>query len=232
MDIDVIIPVFNGAEFVRRAVESALGQQTGAALTIHCIDDQSTDRSWAVMQDLAREYETVRSYRNARNVGVAATRNWGVTQGVGEFIAFLDQDDVWVPHKAALQLTAFEQDPAVAYVVGRQKIVVEDGHRRPAWCRPEWLESTQLGFLPSALMVRREAFAAVGFFDESMRAGGDDSDWFARARRAGVPFANLDEVLLERHVHDHNLSSDRSTDNELLTMVRRHVTESRGAEHP
>ena len=232
MRVDVILPVFEGERFVRRAVESALTQRLpadlGLTVTVRCIDDGSTDGSWRVLGELADLYPEVCASRNSQNLGVAATRNAGVRAGTSEFIAFIDQDDAWVPDKLALQLSALRSRPELGYVVGHQRIVVEEGWERPEWCRLDWLEQPQAGFIPSALLVRRETFVDVGPLDESMRAGGDDMDWFARARRLGIPHVMLDEVVFTRFVHDRNSSRNPRTDGDLLTAVRRHLERQEG----
>jgi glycosyltransferase involved in cell wall biosynthesis len=225
--VDVIIPVFNGARFVRRAVESVLAQEPPAGidveLTVVLIDDGSTDGSWGVLGALAAADPRVHIRRNPVNLGVAATRNSGVRESTADLIAFLDQDDAWCPGKLALQVEALRSRPELGYVVGLQAVVVEPGESRPAWCRPEWLEGPQAGFLPSALLVRREVFVQVGFLDEELRAGGDDVDWFARARRLGIRHDVIGQVVFTRYVHDRNTSSSPDTNDDLLAAVRRHL---------
>lgn len=226
MNVDVIIPVFNGARFVGRAVDSVLAQQlpAAAAVTITAIDDGSSDDSWQVLSALASTNAGLRIRRNAVNLGVAATRNAGVREGRSELIAFLDQDDAWAPTKLARQLDALRSHPDLGYVVGWQAMAVEPGESKPAWCRPEWLEVPQAGYLPSALLVRREVFLQVGFLAEELRSGGDDVDWFARARRLGIPHEVIDEVVFTRYVHDRNNSANPGTDVDLLEAVRRHLS--------
>lgn len=228
VDVDVVIPVFDGETFVERAVASVLSQGA-TGLRLFLVDDASTDRTPHVLARLADAHPEITVLTNPVNVGVSSSRNRAIAAGTAPLVAFLDQDDVWMPGKLARQQAALAADPGLGYVVGRQRFVVEQGSSRPAWCRPEWLESPQAGYLPGTLVARRAVFESIGVFDEGMRAGGDDTDWFARARREAVPALHLDDVLLERHVHDRNLSSDRRTDDEILTLVRRHVAARRSA---
>lgn len=222
MSVDVIIPIHNGARFLQRSVGSALAQNI-EGITVWCVDDASTDATPAVLAELAAADPRVRVSRNESNVGVSATRNRAVRLGTAPVVAFLDQDDAWTDDKLAHQLAVFDARPEVDYVVGLQRLIVESGESAPSWCRPEWLLDPQAGYLPGCLAVRRESFLRIGFFDETMRTGGDDTDWFARARRQAAPHVALDEVLLNRYLHDDNLSHDQSTGNELLTAVRRHL---------
>ncbi|MEQ1736475.1 MAG: hypothetical protein ABL886_08730, partial [Rhodoglobus sp.] len=111
------------------------------------------------------------------------------------------------------------------FVVGRQNIVL-DSPNRPSWVRAEGLERPQPGYIPGALIARRAAFDTIGYFDETMRHGGDDTDWFARARRTDARCVMLEQTVLIRHAHENNLSSDaQSSNQELLALVRRHVAE-------
>ncbi len=229
MNVDVIVPVHNGARFVRRAIGSALEQRFAGALTIWCIDDASTDDSIEVLIAAAAADERIKVLRNDRNQGVAATRNRGVRETSAEFIAFLDQDDRWWPDKLERQLAAIEAEPALGYVVGLQQIELDEGQERPAWTRAEWFERLQLGYLPSTLLVRRTTFLELGYFDESMCHGGDDTDWFLRARRRGVPHRMLDVPVTTRHVHHSNVSSQFGSNEELLAVVRRHIADGGSA---
>ncbi len=225
VDVDVIIPVYNGAPFVGEAIDSALTQEFAGSVTVWCIDDASTDDSLAVLATAAGSDTRVRVLRNERNRGVAAARNLGVRASSAEFIAFLDQDDCWFPGKLALQLATIAGDPALGYVTGLQAIQLMDGHSRPRWARPEWFERPQPGSIPSTLLVRRRVFLEVGPLDETMTHGGDDTDWFARARRRGIPYRMLEVPVTTRRIHSRNRSDAPGNEGDLLTAVRRHLTE-------
>ncbi len=228
MAIDIVVPVYNGAHLVGRAIRSALAQDALGAATIICIDDRSSDDSWRILTELAQTDDRITLLRQDANLGVAAARNRAVRAGTSPLIAFLDQDDEWIPGSLGARLTALTDDPSLGYVTGLQQVELDPGAVRPAWCRPEWLERPQPGQLPSALVVRREVFLEVGFLDEKLGGGADDFDWFARSRRMGIPNRMLDEVVCIRHVHDTNASATPETDAGLLAAVRRHVDEKRG----
>src|SRR5262245_39297918 len=106
MTVSVIIPTYNRARLVVRAVESALGQRD-VETEIIVVDDGSTDdteRALAPFQGRIR-------YVKQKNQGVVAARNHGMQLAQGEFIALLDSDDTWLPWKLALQLRCFELVP-------------------------------------------------------------------------------------------------------------------------
>ncbi len=99
--ISVVIPVYNGAETIARAVESALLQDTDKEILV--VDDCSGDNTAQVLAPY-REKKQISYYRNEKNLGVAETRNRGVSLAKGEYVAFLDADDWWLPGKLSAQL--------------------------------------------------------------------------------------------------------------------------------
>lgn len=221
MDVDVIIPVYRGERVVERAVRSVLDQRE--RVTAIVVDDASPDGSAALIRRLAEADARVRPVTLEHNGGVARARNVGIAAGSAPLVAFLDQDDVWPEGSLAARVAALAAAPEAGYVTGRQRIMLDQGAERPSWVRPDWLDEPQAGVIPGALLARRALFDRVGGFDESLRYGGDDSDWIARTRRAGITSLALDDVVLTRYVHGANRSAHPGTDADLLTVVRRHL---------
>ncbi|MFC1605448.1 glycosyltransferase family 2 protein [Pseudomonadota bacterium] len=120
--ISVVIPCFNQGQYVREAVRSVLGQ---SLTDVEClvVDDGSTDNSASVIKQLGEEYgsERVRSlcHPGRRNLGVCASRNLGLLHATGEFVAFLDADDKWLPGKLQKQLEVMAVHPDVGFVFSR-----------------------------------------------------------------------------------------------------------------
>jgi glycosyltransferase involved in cell wall biosynthesis len=197
----VIIPLFNGERFLAEALDSVRAQ-TYPPFEIVVVDDGSTDRG----PDIARAYSGVQVVTQP-NAGNAAARNAGVARARGELLAFLDQDDVWAPSKLEVQVGRMTGDPELAYTVAHHRIFLEPGCARPPWLRAELLDRSVPGFVPGTLVARRSLFARVGLFDPRYPSG-SDLDWFVRCRDARIPMALLDDVLLFRRVHEHNLSGD------------------------
>ena len=231
--IDVVLPVYNGGEFVARALDSVIAQEPhpdrGAwDLRIHVINDASRDESEQILAAyVARATDPavdVRITTLETNAGVAHARNLGISLGTATYVSFLDQDDEWVTAKLVRQIAALEADAALGYAVGKQQLHIQPGQVRPAWCRPEWLVEPVAGFLPSTLVVRRETFDWVGLFDTSVVSGADDADWFARARALEIPFFDDASCVVHRFVHEGNASNDIDTSNQaMLDVVRRHI---------
>lgn len=220
--IDVVIPVHNGAHLVTRAVESVISQHGHWDLHLYLVDDGSTDDSPAALRTLQARFPRITVLSNPSSRGVAAARNRAVAESRSSLVAFLDQDDEWVARKLELQVPLFDADAGLMYSVGLQRLVLQAGQTRPSWCRPEWLEKPQAGFVPSNLLVRREAWNLVGPLDETISGGADDFDWFARARQTKVPYAAVPEVLVNRYVHSDNRSFDVLNGNKgLLEAIRK-----------
>jgi len=198
--VSVILPVYNGAGFLREAIASVLDQDYPEKELI-VIDDGSSDGS----ADIAAAISGVQLIRRA-NAGVAAARNVALAASRGAYIAFIDHDDQWLPGKLTKQVGFLNAHPEMAYVVAREKLVLDEGTALPQWARPEALTQDLVAYIPSVLVARRWAFDRVGHFDESY-VNGSDTDWFYRVKDAGFPSGVVDETLLLRRAHGANASN-------------------------
>src|SRR5262245_11138655 len=122
--VSAIIIVYNGAEFLRNAIDSIIGQ-TLQDWELIVVDDGSTDESAAI----AEEYIAVRPqqirlvrHEDGRNHGMSAARNLGIAEARGKYIGFLDADDEWLPNKLFDQVALLEADPTLGMVYGRTTI--------------------------------------------------------------------------------------------------------------
>ncbi len=167
--VSVIIPSFNSAGFLADAIGSVL-RQTRPVQEIVVVDDGSSDDTVGVC---ARFGDTVRYIRQP-NAGAATARNTGIRNSSGDWLAFLDADDLWEPHKIESQILALEQNPTAAFAV-TASLVWSPGDREyqiyrwrgsldPAVMQAELLVRNILTGLCSSLLVRREALLAVGGF--------------------------------------------------------------------
>lgn len=220
--IDVIIPVFNGSRTISRAIMSIQSQSYAGRISIYAIDDCSTDDSIRILENLKNENENFFIKKNLQNIGNAASRNVGYKLGSASLVAFLDQDDVWRSDKLSLQVKAITDDPELGYLVGMQEFKLLDSNNVPGWFNIEWSKAAQPGFVPSTLIIRRSILNLVGEFSEDMRII-SDTDWFARARRMGIPYKLLPEVLVDREIHSNNLSANTGSNIEYLRMLKIHL---------
>ena len=176
------------------------------------VDDGSTDGGSA----LCSNWPEVRLICQP-NSGEAAARNRGIQESTQPSIAFLDQDDLWLPQKLTLQVQKLEVDPSVDIVFGQHRIFVEGNAQ---WFRRDLLGRTLTAELPGTLVIRRTVFERIGLYREDMRLG-SDIDWICRANDAGINVQLVEEVLLLRRVHQANASRDQALfTNGLLRVAR------------
>jgi glycosyltransferase involved in cell wall biosynthesis len=196
--VSVVIPLFNSQRYVGQAIESVLGQTCPPSQLI-VVDDGSTDNSRSIVQRYLPRVE----YVWQPNSGVGAARNRGVSLCRGELLAFLDDDDRWLPNKLAQQLRALAEDPTRDMVSGLVRQFVSPDIEAAAAKRVRVPPEAMPAVLPGAMLIRKEAFLRVGFFREDCRLG-ETVDWWCRAIESGVKGFTIAEVVLERRVHDEN----------------------------
>lgn len=192
--VSVVITVYNGAEYLGEAIESALGQTSGDVEVI-VVDDGSDDGS----HEVAAQYPVVLE-RSPERRGIGAARNLAVARATGSFLTFLDADDRFPPDKLAVQLEVFRRDHTVDVVYGEvvefvsPDVSAEDAARiRPPVARSH-------ARLSGVMLVRREAFDRVGPWTEGLKVG-TGVDWYMRSAEAGLRTVILDHVMLERRLH-------------------------------
>ncbi|MGL4503477.1 MAG: glycosyltransferase family 2 protein, partial [Planktothrix sp.] len=196
-EISIVIPAYNAQETIQKTIESVLNQ-TVQDFEIIVVNDGSTDSTLDAVSQIHDPRIRVFSYPNS---GAASTRNQGFKHSSGEYIAFLDADDLWANNKLELQLKALQNNPqaAVAYswtdyidesgeFLRPGTHVTKNGNVYPALLVQNFLES---GSNP---LIRREAFAEVGGFDPSL-LGGQDTDLYIRLA-ARYPFIGVPVVQI------------------------------------
>jgi len=199
--ISCIVPVFNGDRYIREALDSIL-RQTYAPLEVVVADDGSTDDTASVV---ATYGERVRYVWQA-NAGPGAARNLGLQSVRGDFVAFLDADDVWHPDKLTRQMARFEARPELDLCVTRIKnFWVPELREEAVRFRDHPLARPMPGYALSTLLARRALFEGDGRFDPGLRHT-NDTDWFVRAAERGATMDLLPDVLVFRRLHPANRS--------------------------
>jgi len=218
--VSFIIPTHNYGRYVVEAVESALAQ-TYRNFEIIVVDDGSTDNTPELMAPLQDRVCYIRQEQR----GPSAARNAGIKVARGELIAFLDADDVWLPHKTATQVSYLVAHPEIGLVCGRTRRTGNQAkdqprigyRRRRALRKLITLEAgaafNNLFLSPrnyiatSTVMLRRQCLDLVGDFDESLFRVEDLNLWLRVARHFGI--ARLPEILALHRFHESNLALDR-----------------------
>jgi glycosyltransferase involved in cell wall biosynthesis len=209
--ISVILTCYNHLRWLPAAFESVLAQ-TFEEYELLAIDDGSTDGT----RDWLREHESdkCRCIFNDGNLGTYASLNRGIEESKGEFIAILNDDDLWAPAKLAAQLGMMERNPSMALTHTGGWFIDDDGNRHPdaapmGFPFPSTPSGDLLGTLihhnqmiTSSVLVRREAFEACGQFDPSFYGYGDWQMWLRIAEKFEIGF--VDEALTFYRVHGSN----------------------------
>lgn len=198
--ISVIIPTYNYGKYIEEAIQSVL-QQDYAPLEILIVDDGSTDNT----REIVKPYLTdnVR-YFYQENKGHAAARNFGIRQARGEYIAQLDADDLYLPHKLSRQMAYMKAHPECEIVFTLFKNIFI-GSEEQECARLNPLSDPPLSH--TTMLARKELFFRVGFYDECHRVA-PDVYWQDRLSLVHkIPFVSLPEVLLLRRVHLDSISN-------------------------
>jgi glycosyltransferase involved in cell wall biosynthesis len=231
--VSVIIPCYNSAATVARALDSALGQ-TYPALEVVVVDDASRDRTCEIVRARAAD-ERVRLVALPRNGGPAAARNAGVEAARGAYVAFLDSDDEWMPGKIAAQVTALEAEPS-ASLCGCDSIwVFSDGLTiqtretdRPMPGTESWKRLLSYAFVhTSYVLARRDLVLRLGGFDRDLLVGEDQDLWIRLALAGDVAWVNETLVRVNNLAWGHMRTHAIREAEYLLPMIERHVTAQR-----
>jgi glycosyltransferase involved in cell wall biosynthesis len=202
--VSIIITTYNRKAFLVQAVESVLGQSYDDTEII-VVDDGSTDGS----QDVVRGTPAVR-YEWKKNGGISSARNLGVALARGDYLAFLDVDDLWKKDKLSIQVSAMATEGSLFSYT--DEIWLKDGrqlnqrkrHRKYSGyiyerCLPLCIIS------PSSAVIRREVFAEVGLFDETLSVCEDYDMWLRICCRYPVLFIPC-PLIVKRGGHEDQLS--------------------------
>lgn len=220
--VSVILPVFNGEAFLLETLQSVF-RQDYSPLEVIVVDDGSADGSG----EICEAFSGLR-YIHQQNQGVAMARNRAIEDSTGEFLAFLDQDDRFTPDKISKQVSYLVDHPEIDFVLANEHLFLEGEIERPSWLKSALLENDHAGYHLGTALIRRTAFDAVGLFDPQYRIG-SDSDWFFRAKDAGLASTILTDVLLLKRVHGKNESAHvQQSSQDLLRQIRQSLKRRKG----
>jgi glycosyltransferase involved in cell wall biosynthesis len=211
--ISIIIPAYNSSRFIEETVFSVLAQ-TYKEFELLIVDDGSTDSQSEIVQKIAQQDSRVNCFYQ-QNKGVSAARNFGFSKSSGEYIAFLDSDDVWLPDNLKLKLDKFRlgnyglvhsdaiiidenSDMTEEKLQGGEGMILQD---MLAW------EGTRIPG-PSSVLVKRMVIDEIGLFDENLSTSADQDFFFRIAARFEV--GRVPEVTWKYRVHSGNMHSNIS----------------------
>ncbi len=218
--ISIIIPAYNAAKFICQAIDSVF-RQTLQPLEIIVIDDASTDQT----AQLIEKYQAPIRLLKQKKSGVSAARNYGIREAIGEFIAFLDADDVFIePTNLEKQLAVIKEKDCDLVMSGWK---ITDENLNKIADRAVWLEVPNLNLfhgirtvavLPSAMVIRRSKLLEIHGFDESL-TNAEDVDLVFRLILAGCRAEWLKEITVAYRKHSNNATNQTRRQNEGIKKV-------------
>ena len=245
--ISVIITCFNEGLYIEAAVRSVLDQTAAAHIDrIIIADDGSDEATLSVLRSLTTRDDRIQILFGSGGVGVAGQRNRGVAVATTPLIAFLDGDDLWTPAKLARQVAVLEADAAISLVycgfatfpgghleAARPARVTDlsSGRRVRNLARAYFLNDPPIA--PSTVLMRRDAFDAVGGFDAAVRVF-EDTDFYLRLAARGRFGMVAAPLMLKRHhaASMTSVSSDGGAEADRLIAHHAHVAERAAARDP
>jgi glycosyltransferase involved in cell wall biosynthesis len=192
-----IIPAFNREEYIAEAIESVLNQ-TYRNIEIIVIDDGSTDNTSRILSS----YNGKIKYFRQPNSGASAARNSGISKAAGDFISFLDSDDLWEKNKISLQMECFENNPGIDICLCNTKIFSE---KKITNFDQKYIIATPYHLC--SILIKKEVLKRVGYFKTNLKSG-EDTDFFLRIKEMGIPLKILQDKLVNIRIHANNLTKD------------------------
>lgn len=218
--VSVIMPVYNREEYVGYAISSIL-DQTYSNVEIVAVNDGSTDRSLEVLREFENKYPGKVVVIDQVNQGQVVSRNNAISQAKGQYIAFLDSDDLWQPTKLEKQMPLFND--AVGLVYCAVDNINEDGEKIDTElcesnCRgdiyPKLLVSNRM--TGGTVVVKRDVIDKVGVFDTDFPAAENWDLWIRVCKVSEADF--VDEPLVQYRFHPGNMSKDQTL---MLSVIQR-----------
>ena len=222
--VSVVIPVYNGAKFIAETLRSILGQ-TASPFEVIVVNDGSTDNTASVVEEFGNSVTVI----TIPNSGVPTARNTGASQATGNWLAFCDSDDLWLPAKLEKQLRLANEAPDIQYVLTdfaemTDGVVMNRSYfswipkdfwtpeqHRNGFVIRESITGRLTTFQPagaSAPIVKRDFFKETGGYDPKARAWAEDTCFHFRCLSV-VPFGVVPEVLMHYRRHSRSMSANK-----------------------
>ena len=222
--VSIVIAAHNEEAFITEALQT-VHAQTYKPIEVIVVDDGSEDRT----AELAATHNV--HLIQQPHLGPSTARNTGLRTAHGEYWTIFDADDLMPPQRIENQVAHLQHHPHHQIVLGLTTAFVTPGEPRPPHYNPTWDNGPFHGH-PGTTLGRRSVLEQVGLFDERLRLG-EDLDWQARAKDAGVVAGQIDELCLHYRIHSGNTSADtRANRRATLALLRDsvHRQRTRGAD--
>lgn len=221
IQLSVIIPAYNGDRYIAEAIDSALEQTYSDEYEIIIVDDGSTDNTFEVVE----QYDNRVNYLSQKNQGVAASRNLGLAAARGKYIAFLDQDDLFLPHKLSSQVALLERDSGLGMVNSGWQIIDELGVALSAvqpWQQiPDLSCDNLIVWKPvflGAMLFRRSWLERAKGFNTALQQT-PDVDLVMRLAMMGCTAAWVEQITVKYRQHRANASRNSLLQTQELNQI-------------
>lgn len=194
MKLSIIIPVYNAEAYLEEAVGSISGQTWKGEREIIIVDDHSEDHSLAKARSLGDHVISV------EHGGAAKARNVGLQMACGDYVLFLDADDVLTQNALDLLFAAMEEDSNCDVVYGKAKDFVSPELSGEQRMRLKVRESGYGGIMAGCALIKKTVFDRSGSFDESLSSG-EAVDWMMKLKETGSAVREIDSITLRRRLH-------------------------------
>jgi glycosyltransferase involved in cell wall biosynthesis len=218
--ISVILPVYNGEKYLLEAIQS-VSSQNYSITEIIIIDDGSTDGTSQLIKQL--DIAIPIRYFYQENKGPAFARNVGIKNATGEWLCFIDSDDIWPQNKIKSALTYLKNNSEVDVLWGMTKFFFESNELKSKYFRNEIAEKAIFNTYLGAAFFRKNVFEMVGNFDISLRFC-EDLDWYLRAVEKKIRLVKTNNIDLLYRIHLNNSTHDNfSLNRNLIRMLRNKI---------
>lgn len=222
--ISVIIPAYNAERTILETIQS-VQEQTYADFELLVINDGSTDRTLSIVQTLADSRIKLFTLKNS---GVCSARNFGITHAQGNFISFLDADDLWTPDKLELQLNALKKDPEADVVYSWTYFFYEQaGEKIPGhptffqgYIYPDLLKENFISS-GSNILIRKEAVNRIQGFDSTFPHCADWDFYLRLANQNKFVFVPKHQILYRQSTSSMTSTKLDDVERQLLTMLEK-----------
>ena len=226
--VSIIIPAYNARAYICEAVDSAIAQ-TYPQKEVIVVDDGSTDDTVQSLKSYIDAQKIIYFYQE--NKGLSAARNAGIRAAKGEFIAFLDADDIFLPEKLARQVAYLEAHPACGVCYCALAHFSEEAPEKMLKLQYHYYSGDEVfprllhaNFInPLAVVARKSELDRVGLFDETYRRS-EDWEYWVRLARQGVRFEYLSDVLANYRIRKTSMSYDWKSEIQRKATTLRFMT--------
>jgi glycosyltransferase involved in cell wall biosynthesis len=208
--VSIIVPVFNREKFLFPCLAS-LQKQTYPYIEVLIVDDCSTDLSYQIAIEFLESDERFKVFRNDTNRGVSFSRNFGIKQAKGKFIALMDSDDISFEERIAKQLDKFKKNVELAVVGTACLLNFQDGSEQiikyPKTSSEINLKLLQdFPFCNSSLMFKKSCLYDLDYIYNKELKTAEDFELLVRLKLKGNKFENIQQILVKRNIHNESLT--------------------------